>query len=102
MSTYEIPLTNEPQSLTVELGSSAYTLTVLWGTATQCWLLHMDDADSVRLLSSIPLVCGCDLLEPFAYLKIEGGLYASTDGDMFTPPTYDNLGTLGRLYFQTS
>ena len=88
--------------MTIELGSSAYGLTLLWGTVTNCWLVHLDDADGVRLLSSIPLICGCDLLEPFLYMNMGGGLYASTDGDTFTPPTYENLGTLGRLYFQTT
>jgi len=102
MSSYEIPLTNEPQTLGVQLGSAEYGLTVLWGTATGCWLLHMDDADGVRILSSIPLVCGSDLLEPFAYMNLGGTLYAATDGDTFTPPTYDNLGSLGRLYFETT
>jgi hypothetical protein len=88
--------------MSIALGNAEYGVTVLWGTATACWLLHLDDADGVRILSSIPLVCGSDLLEPFTYLNIGGGLYAATDGDTFTPPTYDNLGTLGRLYFEAT
>lgn len=102
MSTYEIPLTNDPQTMSVMLGDTDYGLTLLWGTETNCWLLHIDNADGVRILSNIPLVCGTDLLDPFAYLKFGGSLYASTDGDTFAVPTFSNLGTLGRVYFATS
>jgi hypothetical protein len=101
MPTYEIPLTNEAQSLTIQLGAGTYKLEVEWAYSFETWIVHMNNTNGNRLLSSIPLVAGNDLLEPYAYMGLGGALYARTEGDVTLPPTYDNLGTLGRVYFVT-
>ena len=45
----------------------------------------------------MPLVAGCDLLEPYAYLNFGGEL--RLDGD--APPSLDTLGVDVRLIFVT-
>lgn len=101
MATYEIPLTPEPQTFAIDLGSKTYEMVLEWGYVNNTWLVHMNDENGVRLLSSIPLVAGNDLLEPYAYMNLGGSLYARTDGQLFTPPSYENLGTLGHVFFVT-
>ncbi len=104
MALYEIPLTPEPQSFGISLAGRELRLAVRWAEST-CpdapggWLLDIYDApdDLAPLVLGIPLVAGCDLLRPYAYLGIGGGLYLS--GDM--PPTLDNLGEDVLLLFET-
>lgn len=101
MALYSLPLSPEPQSFNTQLGASSYNLTLEWSTANNTWVLHISDTNDNRLLSSLPLVAGTDLLEPYGYLNFGGSLYAVTDGDLLTPPTFENLGTLGLVIFET-
>ena len=101
MAFYEIPLTAEPQNLSIQLGDTEYVLQVEWGYAVQVWLVHLNDSNGVRLISSIPLVSGNDLLEPYAYMNLGGALYAYTTGEYVVPPSFDNLGGLGQVIFVT-
>lgn len=106
MSAFRIPLSPEPQSLTVSLGGVEYRLTVRWVEADEGgWLLDIATASSpdggVDLVAGIPLVTGCDLLEPYDYLGIGGGLVVWADGSDL-PPSLDNLGQGVELYFLTS
>lgn len=98
MTTYEIPLTPQPQTFGIQLGGATYRLTVVWNVQTACWMLAIAQQNGTPILSSVPIVTGRNLLESFAYLGI-GSLYASTDGDLNAVPTYSNLGTAGHLYF---
>lgn len=99
MAIYEVPLSGEAQSLSIALGSVTYLLSVQWNDINSVWTVHISTASGVRILSNIPLVAGTDLLAPYAYLGFEGTLFATTDGNPLQPPTYDNLGSLGHLYF---
>lgn len=101
MATYEIPLTPDPQTLTIQLGSVNYKLELQWGYSNNTWLMHLSTDTGIRLLSSIPLVAGTNLLEPYAYMNLGGSLYAQTEGELYVAPTYENLGTLGRVFFVT-
>lgn len=102
MSAYRIPLSPEPQSLTVSLGGVEYRLTVRWVEAFEGgWLLDIALADGSELVAGIPLVTGCDLLEPYDYLGMGGGLVAWADGSDL-PPSIDNLGQGVELYFLTT
>ena len=47
---------------------------------------------------SIPLVAGCDLLEPYAYLGLGGALLLSGD----EPPSPDTLGRGVDLLFEVA
>ncbi len=98
---YEIPLINLAQTLSITLADVSYVLTVKWNDASSCWVMDMGDANGNPILQGIPLVTGSDLLEQFAYLNFGGALIAQTDHDIYAPPTYDNLGTTGHLYFET-
>lgn len=104
MALYEIPLTSEPQSFGISLSGRELRLAFRWAEsacpdAPGGWLLDIYDApdDLAPLVLGIPLVAGCDLLRPYAYLGLGGGLYLS--GDM--PPTLDNLGSDVFLLFET-
>ena len=50
------------------------------------------------LVSGIPLVAGCDLLEPYAYLGLGGALLLSGD----EPPSPDTLGRGVDLLFEVA
>lgn len=104
MALYEIPLTSEPQSFGISLSGRELRLAFRWAEsacpdAPGGWLLDIYDApdDLAPLVLGIPLVAGCDLLRPYGYLGLSGGLYLS--GDL--PPTLDNLGEDVRLLFET-
>ena len=104
MALFEIPLTPEPQAFGIALAGSELRLVLRWAESPTLglpggWLLDiLDQPDDVTpLVCGIPLVAGCDLLAPYAYLVIGGGLYVS--GDM--PPTFDSLGDGVLLLFET-
>jgi hypothetical protein len=87
--------------MNISLGGKEYILTTKWNEEG-IWILDISDAvTNLRLLSSLPIVCGSDLLAPFPDLGFNGGLVAYTNGDEFAPPTYTNLGVESDLYFVT-
>ena len=93
---YEIPLNPNAQKFFVTLVGVQYLFVVMWRGV---WVLDIYTAAGVALVQCIPLITGVDLLEPYPDLAVGGALYAMTDGDTGTPPTYANLGTTGHLYF---
>lgn len=99
MTTVEVPLQPMQQTLTTTLGGQQLHLRVTWNDVASVWLLDIADANSVPLVSGVAVVAGADLLEQFEYLGLGGALVALTDGDANTPPTFDNLGLNGHLYF---
>lgn len=103
MADYLIPLTPEDQAITVSLGGVEYQLTVRWNDADEGgWVLDIALPDGgATIVAGIPLVTGCDLLEPYEYLGIGGGLVAWEDGSEL-PPGVDNLGQSANLIFITS
>lgn len=101
MPKYEIPLDANPQTFSINLGGTVYSLVVRWNRIAQAWQLDIADANNVPILNSIPLVTGADLLAQFAHLNFGGTLTVSTDGNASAIPTFDNLGTTSHLYFTT-
>jgi hypothetical protein len=102
MTTYEIPLSADPQKLAVTLGTTEYHLRVYWCDAgQQSWLLDISDSSDNPLACGLPLVTGADILGQFKYLGIPGSLAVATDGDPDAIPTFSNLGTTSHLYFIT-
>lgn len=99
MAIWIIPLTPEPQSFGITLAGRELRLTVRWHEAPDGgWLLDIAEPESrAPILGGVPLVAGCDLLAPYAYLNLGGEL--RIDGD--EPPTLDNLGDNVRLLFVT-
>lgn len=100
MTAYRIPLSSVPQSLSISLAGVEYQLTVRWADAAESgWWLDIDLPDNGgAVLHSIPLVTGVDLLAPYAYLGIGGGLVVWAD-DTDLPPGQDTLGNGVDLYF---
>jgi hypothetical protein len=90
MRAYTIPLSPEPQSFGITLAGREYRLTVRWFAAPEAgWTLDIEEPDKAApIIMGLPLVTGCDLLEPFAYMEFGGELWI--DSEM--PATFDNLG----------
>jgi len=99
VTSYEIPLEPASQTFQIALAGVTYSITLWWSSASSTWNINIADANGVPIISSIPLVTGVDLLGPFGYLDFGGQLVAQTDHNPTAPPTYDNLGTSGHLYF---
>lgn len=70
-----------------------------WNRFSQSWAVDVSDEDGNALVTSVPIVTGCDLLAQFGYLGFSGQLIAQTDGDPQAVPTFANLGTQGHVYF---
>lgn len=102
MNFYEIPLTPEPQRFGVDLGGTRYLLRLLWCKHAQAWILDISDSRGIGLVHGIPVVTGVNLLSQHKYLGIAGALVASTDHNPDAPPTFDNLGLTGHVYFVTA
>lgn len=97
---FEIPtLPVIPSRRQVSLGGTTYALVTNWCDPMQAWTLEIDDIDGNRILSGVPLVTGGDLLAQYGYLGLPGLLIAQCDWDYQTPPSLDNLGTTGHLYY---
>lgn len=98
---YEIPLIAANQAFRVTLVGVTYAMKVRWCAPAACWMLDIADTNDVPIITGIPIVTGLDLLEPYETLGIGGQLVAQTDFNTDAVPTYDNLGSLGRLFFVT-
>jgi hypothetical protein len=99
---YEIPLSPEPQEFAIDLAGLPVAARLAWCRDSACWCLDLLDAAGAELLVGLPVVSGCDLLGQHPELGIGGALLAQTDHDADAAPTFDNLGTSGRLYFVVS
>lgn len=102
MPTYEIPLSPEPQKFSIELAGVSYNLNLSWNEVVSAWVVDIADRNENPILRGIPLVGNVDLLEPYPYLNFGGQLIAQTDNDIEVPPTFNNLGSTGHLYFITT
>jgi hypothetical protein len=72
-----------------------------WNPPLNCWVADLLDATDSAILQGVPLVTGANLLEQFSYLGLGGQLLVQTEGDVDAVPTFENLGSEGRLYFAT-
>jgi len=99
-STYEIPLSPEPQSFAITLGATEYRLGFLYCDAEDGgWIMNIADADGAPLANGLPLVTGHDLVEQYRHLGIAGSLYVVTDVVADAVPTFDSLGETSHLLF---
>jgi hypothetical protein len=96
---YEVPLSAEAQRFTISLNGTVWQLTLAFCPPANYWLLSIADQNGVAVISSIPLITGKDLLEPYTYAGIGGALVCQTDTDALAVPTFDNLGITSHLYF---
>lgn len=101
-SYFEIPLSAQAQTLTIDLAGVTYQLVLNWNTQASLWVLDIYDSAGVTpILRGISLVANVDLLAAYPDLDFGGKLVAQTDNAPDVPPTYGNLGTTGHLYFIT-
>lgn len=71
---------------------------VRWNEVAEYWIMDIiNPTTSVNILSSIPLLPGINLLEPYDYLKIGSAYLVSNGGSSLDRPTIDDLGTNFRL-----
>lgn len=100
-TTFEIPLTPEPQIFTINIVGVTYKMSLLWNYVSNNWNLDMLLADNTPFIRGIPLVANTNLFEQYNYLNIGGQLIARTDNDGPDDinPTFDNLGKTSHLYF---
>ena len=97
---FEIPTAPQPRIISVALGAKVYTLRFGYAaTENGGWFMDIADANAVPLVSGIPLVTGSDLLAPYQYLGIPGGIYVATDSDPQAVPSFTNLGVSSHVYF---
>lgn len=99
MTPYEIPLSAEPQTFNIQLSGVERKLRFYWNKWSECWMLDMMTNLGAPLLLGIPVITGADLLGQYAYMELGGSIVVQTDFDLDAVPTFDNLGTLGRVYF---
>jgi len=97
----QVPLINQPQTLTIALAGIIYQLFVYWNDQAQCWQIDIADNQGNWLVRGIAMVTGANLLEQYGYLNFGGQLIAQTTNLPDDVPTFVNLGTLGNLYFVT-
>ncbi|MDR3488822.1 MAG: hypothetical protein P4M05_28455 [Bradyrhizobium sp.] len=103
LTIYEIPLSPNPQTMSITLAGVVYQLRFHYANVREGgWLLDISDNLGNPLVCGIPLVTGVDLLAQYAYLGIGGVLFVKSDGDPDAVPTFDDLGVTSHLYFAQS
>jgi len=102
---YELPLSGAPQSYTITLPVSGKTEGITFFLVFQYrdaspaiyggggWVLDIYDQNGLPMLCGVPLVTGANLLAPFDYLSLGGGLGVYSEGIPDAVPTFDNLGS---------
>jgi hypothetical protein len=100
MTVYEVPLTPQPQTLSVVFpNGQSYNLRLIYlFTPNDCWELDIADSDDNPLVQGIPLVTGADLLAQYEYLNFGCQMYCATDADPDAVPRFFNLGSSAHLY----
>lgn len=98
---FEIPTQPAPQRMTIQLSGVIYVIVMTWNEPLGHWVMDFLDERDVLLLAGVPVVSGCDLLGQYRHLGFGGSLIAQTDGNADAPPTFENLGVTGRLYYVT-
>jgi hypothetical protein len=102
MNVYEIPLSPQPQRLTVTLGGVDYRMTVQYRAAGAAgWMLDIADARGAPLANGIPLVTGVDLLAQYRHLGFLGRMWVQGAENPDDVPTFDDLGAGSRLFWVT-
>lgn len=99
----EVPLISAQQQFTVMLNNQNFLITATYNDVDDGgWVLNIADSLGNPIVSPIPLVTGCDLLEQYEYLAILPPgckLFVASDGEQQDAvPTYTNLGAQSHLY----
>lgn len=101
MPAYEIPLSPQAQSFSIQLGGQTYQIYMRWNSFSNIWTIDISDSAGVPIVQAIPLVTGTNLLEPYPNLYFGGTLTVKTDGDATAVPTFSNIGSASHVIFTT-
>jgi hypothetical protein len=97
---FRIPLINEPQIFDIDLAERAYQMICRYNPEMPAWQLCIRDGITQQpLITCMPLVTGVDLLSQYRHVGIPGTLFCYTEGNADAPPTLENLGIEGQLYY---
>jgi hypothetical protein len=97
---YEIPMVaGVPSFQVIRLSGTILQVAAHWCAPLNAWVLDLADVAGNAIVSGIPMITGADLLAQYRYLNLGGALVAQSDFDWTTPPTFDNLGRFGHLYW---
>jgi hypothetical protein len=101
MALFKLPLINVPQRFVIELDGRSLILNSKWNQEHLVWELDIyDNVTNQPLIMALPMVTGLDLLYQHQHL-IKGSIVCFTEGAGEVPPTLENLGTEGGIYFET-
>lgn len=96
----EFPLTADPQKVAIKLVGATYRFRFGWAaTEGGGWFIDIADIDGNPLINGLPLTAGEDVLQQIEYLGIPGEIRVVTDGSDLIEPTFENLGTNGKVLF---
>ena len=99
MDIFLLPFTNTPQRFEIELSGRGYIVQCRWNAQGRYWFVDFADADTSEwLFMGLPLVAGVDILQQYRHL-VQGQIFIYTDGDANAPPTFENLGKEGNVYY---
>jgi len=96
---YVVPLLPQNQEFDIALAGQSYHLVVRWNSFSNSWILDVEDSQRNPLVSGIPMVTGCDLLEQYQYVGIAGAFLVQSTNDPDLVPDYSSLGSTGNLFF---
>lgn len=96
---YVIPLVPANQEFNISLAGVSYHLKVNWNKFSNAWVLDVQDIQGNNILTGVPMVTGCDLLEQYGYLGIGGAMVVQSTNNADLVPDYASLGVSGFLFF---
>lgn len=98
---YEISLVSGAQQFVCALGDQSCRLRLSWHTANMGgWFLDiLDPVTETPIIAGILLTVGNDLLAPYQHLNL-GHLVALLDTKTTGHPTFDDVGSLLKLYWR--
>lgn len=81
---YVIPVDNTPNNtfrctVPVDGSSIKFKFFFRFNSEAGYWFMDLSKSDGTNIISSIPLVCGCNLLEQYTYMKIGSAYLVKTD-----------------------
>lgn len=97
---FKIPLIPSAQTFKITLGATDYRLTLTYKVTDEGgWILDIATSENAPIISGIPLVTGCNLLEQYPHLGFNGRLWVQTASNPDAVPTFDNLGSDATLFW---
>lgn len=97
MNIIEIPVSNKNQQFNIQLGGKYYRIRLVYREFCG-WVADFMTQTGDTIFTGVPLVSGVDILEPYRYIGIKGGLAFYCENPE-NEKEQDELGIRNRLYF---